>query len=94
MKKVIPFLKNKYLISSVAVLLYILILHDTDIYALHKRGERVDELKSEIVNKEAEIESLKLSLYDLDDPRSLEKYAREHHYFKKSDEDLFIFSFE
>jgi cell division protein FtsB len=47
-----------------------------------------------IAKKKDEIVKLKIALSDLDNPRSLEKYAREHHYFKKDDEDLFIFSFE
>lgn len=82
------------MISSVIVLLYVLILHDTDAYGLHQRNQRVKELRVEIEQKKQEIEELKLALNDLDDPRSLEKYAREYHYFKKEDEDLFIFSFE
>jgi cell division protein FtsB len=54
----------------------------------------VAELEDVIEKKQAEIDDLKIALSDLDDPRTLEKYAREHHYFKKDDEDLFIFSFE
>ena len=41
-----------------------------------------------------EFEELKIKLDELDNIRTLEKYARENHYFKKEDEDIFIFSFE
>ena len=76
------------------MLLYILILHETDIVTLIKRNERVSVLEEEIERKKQGIEALKISVDQLEDLRSLEKYARENHYFKKKDEDLFIFSFE
>jgi cell division protein FtsB len=76
------------------VLLYILILHETDIVTLINRNERVSVLEKEIERKKQGIEELKVSIDQLEDLRSLEKYARENHYFKKKDEDLFIFSFE
>ncbi len=76
------------------MLLYILILHETDIVTLIKRNERVSLLEEEIDRKKQGIEDLKISINQLEDLRSLEKYARENHYFKKEDEDLFILSFE
>lgn len=76
------------------MLLYILILHETDIVTLIKRNERVSILEEEIDRKRQGVEELKISIDQLEDLRSLEKYARENHYFKKEDEDLFIFSFE
>lgn len=94
MKKVFPVLKNKYFLSTLFVLVYILILHDTDIFSLQNKKQRVSELQLQIDEKKIEIEELKLALNDLNDPRTLEKYAREFHYFKKEDEDLFILSFE
>lgn len=80
--------------SSLFVLLYILILHDADVFTLMRRHDRVDALEREIGRKQQGIKDLKKSVNELEDIRSLEKYAREEHYFKKKDEDLFIFSFE
>ena len=94
MKKVLVFVRNKYIFSSLLVLLYILILHESDVFTLIKRNERVQSLESEIERKKTGIEELKASINQLQDIRSLEKYARENHFFKKEDEDLFIFSFE
>lgn len=76
------------------MVLYILVLHDTDIYTLWSRENKVDGLEAEIERRKVEIMHLKSDLASLQDIRSLEKYAREKHYFKKDDEDLFIFSFE
>lgn len=94
MKKVFPVLKNKYFIATTFVVLYILILHDTDIFALYNKKQKVQELEIQIEQKKEDIEKLRMALNELEDPRALEKYAREHHYFKKEDEDLFVFSFE
>tara|TARA_B110000037_G_scaffold188288_1_gene219561 strand:+ start:85201 stop:85485 length:285 start_codon:yes stop_codon:yes gene_type:complete len=93
-KKFLNIIRNKYILSSAFVLLYILILHETDIVTLIKRNERVSLLEEEIDRKKQGIEDLKISINQLEDLRSLEKYARENHYFKKEDEDLFILSFE
>ncbi|MFT5823865.1 MAG: cell division protein DivIC [Crocinitomix sp.] len=94
MKRFLNIIRNKYVISSAFVLLYILILHETDIVTLINRNERVSVLEEEIERKKQGIETLKIAIDQLEDVRSLEKYARENHYFKKEDEDLFIFSFE
>ena len=94
MKKILPYLKNKYILSSVFVVFYILILHDTDIVTLIKRKEKVAALESEIQRKRSEIIELKHAISELENLRSLEKYAREKHFFKKEGEELFIFSFE
>ncbi|UKN02407.1 septum formation initiator family protein [Paracrocinitomix mangrovi] len=94
MKKVIPMLKNKYLISTSILVLYVLILHETDIFAIKNKRDRIADLKEQIEIKRDQIEDLKVSLNELEDPRALEKYAREEHLFKKDDEDIFVFSFE
>ena len=52
------------------------------------------ELRIEIEKRKEDIEDLKIALSDLDDPKALEKFAREHHLYKKDDEDLFTFSFK
>lgn len=94
MKRALTLIRNKYIYSSLLVLLYILILHESDVFTLVKRNERVQALEMEIERKKSGIDELKASIDQLQDLRSLEKYARENHFFKKEDEDLFIFSFE
>lgn len=70
------------------------LLHSTDAYMLYQRNKKVENLENEIDRKKQEIEKMKNNIAELEDLRSLEKYAREHYYFKKENEDLFIFSFE
>jgi cell division protein FtsB len=71
---------------------YILLLHETDMASLNKRKQRVKQLSSEIVQKKKEIKELKVSLSELENTKSLEKFAREKYYFKKDDEDIFVLS--
>lgn len=80
--------------SSAFVVLYILILHDTDVFSLKNRLDKKAELELQIQQRKRDIQQLKEDLANLDDPRELERYAREHHLFKKPDEDLFIYSFK
>ena len=94
MKRIPSILKNKYLLCGAFVLVYILFIHDTDIATLINRKQHVAELQDEIERKKKSIEELKVSLNQLEDIRTLEKYAREEHFFRKDDEDIFIFSFE
>lgn len=94
MKQLSKTFRNKYIVSSLFVVIYILILHDTDIVTLIKRKERVTNLEIEIERKKQGIADLKYSIEQLEDIRLLEKYAREEHLFKKDDEEIFILSFE
>jgi cell division protein FtsB len=94
MKKIVARLKNRYAISSIIAVVYILLLHNTDVYTLIQRKNTVAELETEIARKKHEIEEVKANIASLQDIRSLEKYARENYFFKKDDEELFIFSFE
>jgi cell division protein FtsB len=42
--------------------------------------------------KRKEIKELKVSLHEIENVNSLEKFAREKYYFKRNDEDIFILS--
>jgi len=71
---------------------YILLLHETDVAALNKRKQRVKQLSTEIIQKQKEIKDLKVALSELENSKSLEKFAREKYFFKKDDEDIFVLS--
>ena len=69
-------------------------MHDTDIFTLMKRKDKVAQLQRDIEIRKKENSALRVSLDELDDLRTVERIGREEHYFKKDDEDLFIFSFD
>jgi len=94
MKKWVARLKNRYILSSLIAVIYVLLLHNTDVFTLIQRQNRVSALQLEIQRKKTEIEIMRGNLASLQDLRSLEKYAREQHLFKRDNEEIFIFSFE
>ena len=65
MKKYLKYFKNRYVISSLMLVLYILLLHDTDVFSLQKRKDKVANLEKEIVHRRLEIEDLKKADEDL-----------------------------
>ena len=68
MKRIIKTVRNKYVVSTAFVVLYILILHETDIVTIVKRNERVAELEKEIERKKEGVEELKIAISDLKRP--------------------------
>ena len=78
--------------SAIILLIYILLLHDTDVFSLRKRKEKVENLPQEIVHRRIQIEALKADLLELENIHSLEKFAREKYFFKKESEDLYVLS--
>ena len=78
--------------SAIILLIYILLLHDTDVFSLRKRKEKVENLQQELVHRRIQIEALKADLLELENIHSLEKFAREKYFFKKESEDLYVLS--
>ncbi len=91
MKKLPPILWNKYVLTLIGLFVWLLILDETDLFTLYKYRKEVRELKEDKVFLDANIIELKVSLDALNNnPKELERFAREHHYMKKDDEDLFV----
>jgi cell division protein FtsB len=86
-------LKNKYLISGMAFLIWIFFFDPKDIPSSLNRIETNSKLqKNELHLSKLIAETNK----DLDllktNPQTIEKYARENYMMKKDNEDLFIFN--
>jgi len=91
MKRIPPIFYNKYFLTIVGLFLWLLILDETDLTTLYKYRSNVEELEGEKEFLKNQIVDVKESLNALsNNPKELERFAREHHYMKKSDEDLFV----
>ena len=90
--KWIPFkYMNKYVLTLVGLFLWLLILDETDLFTLYKYRKNVSELQAEKEFLKEQIIEVKENLHALsNNPGELERFAREHHYMKKEDEDLFV----
>jgi cell division protein DivIC len=84
-------IKNKYLLATVAFAVVILFLDRNDLFTQLERAEELKNLekskkyyRAETIKQKQELEALK------NDPAALEKFAREKYLMKKDDEDLFL----
>lgn len=91
LSRIPSWLKNKYLLTGVGFLVWIVFFDDRDlINNMHRRQELKqlemsrDQYLSKIKATKEELEQLKKN------PALLEKYAREKYRMKKDNEDLFI----
>jgi cell division protein DivIC len=89
--KIPPFLRNKYLLTLIIFILWILLLDSNNLISRYKEMKNLRSLKSEKEYYVRRIEEDKRKLYELKtDDRNLEKFAREQYRMKKPDEDLYI----
>ncbi len=90
MKKLIPFLKNKFVITFSVFFIYLIFIDDNDIFYIFSQKKVLKELK--IQNKEMK-DNLKVTKFELkkiSELDNLEAYAREKKFFKRQDEDIFV----
>ena len=89
--KIPPFLRNKYLLTLIIFIIWILLLDSNNLISRYKEMKNLKKLKSEKEYYVRRIEEDKRKLYELKtDDRNLEKFAREQYRMKKPDEDLYI----
>jgi len=89
--KLPPFLRNKYLLTLLIFILWILLLDSNNLISRYREMKNLKSLKSEKEYYVRRIEEDKRKLYELKtDDRNLEKFAREQYRMKKPDEDLYI----
>ncbi len=92
MKKSIQLIKNKYFISTLALLIVLIVFEDTNIYRQYKMQRQLKDIMAANEQKREEIEEIKVKLNELTtNPEELEKFARETYRMKKEDEVIFLF---
>jgi cell division protein FtsB len=84
-------LKNKYLLTAVAFVIWMLFFDAKDMITQHERSQELHQLKESRAYYTAEIAKERKSLQELkSNPAAIEKYAREKYLMKRDNEDLFI----
>ena len=84
--------QHKYLITILAFLVIIVFLDENNLIQRAKQRNEINELTSEIAKYRKQYEEDTRMLKELmDNPKALEKIAREKYLMKKPDEDIFIF---
>lgn len=91
MKKVISFLKNKYLITIIGLAVWIMFFDKNDIGTQIKLKQDVKTLEEEKKYYQKEINQITSDLKELNtNPKTLEKFAREKYLMKRDNEDIFV----
>jgi len=90
-KKILPYIKNKYLVTFIAFIVWITFFDNHNIISQVCLTKELNKIKA---NKQFYIDEIekdkKTSKELMTDPECLEKYAREHYLMKKDDEDIFL----
>lgn len=92
LKSISRLLFNKYVLSTAGFICWMLFFDKNDFYNRQERTAELDALNAKIEFYQAEIAKTKTELASLqNDPATLEQYAREQYFMKRSNEDIFLF---
>ncbi len=92
--KFFKIISNLYILISVVFFIWIFFIDSNSILVNIKLNKEISELKERKDILENQIQMDKKIISNLQNPDSLEKYAREKLYMKKENEEIFIIEFE
>lgn len=88
--KIVKIISNKYVIVLVLFVVWMIFI-DENSYINHRElNKEIDKLENANEYYKEQIEEDKKIIDNLNDPDSLEKYARENYKMKKENEDIYI----
>ncbi len=90
MKKYFPYLKNKFILTGLIFIFFILFLDEFDIFTVVSNNAKLIKLKEKKKEILIELEKTQSTLDKLKYPSEVERFAREEKFFKKDDEDIFV----
>ncbi len=89
--KLPPFLRDKYILTLIIFLLWLILLDSNNLINRYKEVRNLKKLKADREYYTIRIEEDKNKLRELKtDNKNLEKFAREQYRMKKPEEDLYI----
>jgi cell division protein FtsB len=91
-KKIIPFIANRYFIASLAFVLWMLFFDQRDFFTQRDRAAELKKLEQAKTYYEKEISTTQEQLDNLQsNPGAVEKYARERYLLKREGEEVYLF---
>lgn len=91
MERIKYILKNKYYLTSILFLIWMLFLDPNDIITQVRHLVRLNNINQDKEYYQEEIEKINKDLMELNsNKKQLEKFARENYLMKKDNEDIFI----
>ena len=87
--------KHKYFITFILIALIVGVVDEDSFLNRHPRRVRIDVLRQEIANYKRQYDEADSKIRELENnPRAVEKIARERYFMKRSNEDVFVFAGE
>jgi len=91
MNRLLELLRNKYFLSVLAFVVWMLFFDKNDVVAQYEYRSQVNKLQEEKDFYVKEIAKVKNDLNELNtDLNTAEKFAREKYFMKKDNEDVFV----
>ena len=90
MKKLLPYLKNKFILAITIFFVYTLFLDENDIFTIFYQTRRLNNLEIKKADVNSNLIETRKTLNQLKYLTEVERYARENKYFKKYNEDIFV----
>lgn len=94
MKHILPILKNKFVITSIFFLTYIVFIDDNDVFYIANQKNKLSELKTRNNKMKKQLSETKNILNKIENLDDLEAYAREKKFFKKDEEEIFVITYK
>jgi len=92
--KVFRFLSNKYVIVLVLFIVWMGFFDENSFLNQRELDEEIDKLENANEYYKKQIDADQNIIDNLNDPDSLEKYAREEYKMKRDNEDIFIIEYD
>jgi cell division protein FtsB len=91
-KKIMPYLANRYFIVSLGFVVWMLFFDQRDFFQQRERAAELKKVEAAKKYYQDEIEKTKKQLNNLqNNPASVEKYARERYLLRREGEEVYLF---
>ncbi len=91
MKKILPYIKNKYVITIIGLAVWVIFFDKNDLKTQLELRQKVKQLGKERDYFSQEITVINTEIKELTtNPKTLEKFAREKYLMKRDNEDIFV----
>ncbi|MFM6995299.1 MAG: FtsB family cell division protein [Sediminibacterium sp.] len=92
LKKLIPFVANRYFIACLAFVIWILFFDQRNFFLQRDRADELEKLEQAKSYYEKEISTTQEQLNNLQsNPGAVEKYARERYLLRREGEEVYLF---
>ena len=83
--------QNKYVVASILFMIWVTFINDIDLIFIMKSKSELNEMKEQLDYYEEQNQQTSESLAEItSDKNTLERFAREQYFMKRSNEDIFV----